>query len=138
MSASCLKPLNLIRFLRSTWWGSDPNLLLKLYRSLIRSRIEYGAFIWSGVPQYLWKKIQNIQNQAVRLCMGYMNSTPINVMLAEACEPRFVDGVNYLGVNYVLGVLFRVDHPLVFILNDIYNFRENPIFISKYPFPIFV
>lgn len=36
---SCTKPLNVIKFLRRTWWGSDPNLLLKIYRSLIRSRI---------------------------------------------------------------------------------------------------
>ena len=49
--ASCIKPLSTIKFLRSTWWGFDPKLLLMIYKSLVRSRIEYGSFIWFNIPQ---------------------------------------------------------------------------------------
>lgn len=73
---SCLKPINLMKFLRTTWWGADPTLLLSIYRSLIRSRIEYGSYIWTNIPQYLWNKLNGIQYQAIRLAMGYMKSTP--------------------------------------------------------------
>lgn len=47
--SSCVKPLAIIKILRSTWWGSDPSMLLTLYKGLIRSKIEYGARIKYGL-----------------------------------------------------------------------------------------
>ena len=39
----CFKALNLLRVVANTKWGSDEKTLLHLYRSLIRSKLEYGA-----------------------------------------------------------------------------------------------
>lgn len=41
----CLTPIKIIKCLRHTWWGADPTLLIDLYRTLIRSRIDYGIFL---------------------------------------------------------------------------------------------
>jgi hypothetical protein len=35
--------------LRHTWWGADPLLLLRLYKSLVTARIEYGSFLIHGL-----------------------------------------------------------------------------------------
>lgn len=43
---SCASPTNLISFLTSTWWGAAPQILLILYNALVKSRIEYAAFIY--------------------------------------------------------------------------------------------
>lgn len=37
------KLIKVIRSLCGTWWGSDPKLLLAIYKSLIRGSIEYGC-----------------------------------------------------------------------------------------------
>ena len=39
----CMKALNLLRVVAHSRWGSDENTLLHLYRSLIRSKLDYGA-----------------------------------------------------------------------------------------------
>lgn len=134
----CIKPMNLLKFLRRTWWVSDPNLLLRIYKSLIRSRMEYGALVWSELPQYLWKRLFAIQHQAIRLYMGYMRSTPINVMMAETREPRLDLRIKYLSSNYISKILSATNHELLPILNDIQADRENPTFIEKHPPPYFL
>ena len=42
----CRRALNIIKFLNGTWWGSHPDTLIVLYKSYIRSIIDYGCFIY--------------------------------------------------------------------------------------------
>jgi len=41
----CTKALNLLRVLAHTAWGADQVTLLHLYRSLIRSKLDYGCVV---------------------------------------------------------------------------------------------
>lgn len=41
----CQNPLKILSCLGHTWWGASPALLTRLYKALVRSRIEYGAFL---------------------------------------------------------------------------------------------
>lgn len=42
----CSRAINVIKYLCGTWWGSDPETLLILYKSLVRSVIDYGSIIY--------------------------------------------------------------------------------------------
>jgi len=78
----------IILSLSGTWWGAHPSLLLSLYRSVFRSSIEYGAQVFSPLcNQGFWTKIQRIQYRIIRTALGLRQSTPICVLLTEACEP---------------------------------------------------
>ena len=46
IKAKCLKALNLLNVLSHTNWGADRTVLLQLYRSLIRSKLDYGSIIY--------------------------------------------------------------------------------------------
>ena len=39
------KLLNIIKVLRVTWWGGQPQVLINVYKGLIRSTIEYNIFL---------------------------------------------------------------------------------------------
>ena len=77
------KALNIIKFLCGTWWGSDPETLTTLYKSYIRSSIDYGCFIWFPKQKKLIEKIEKIQYAALRTVLGYRISTPTNIILAN-------------------------------------------------------
>lgn len=79
--------LRVMRSVRGTRWGADPETLLMVYKGLIRSHLEYGAFLLQPIPNSRASGLDRIQYAAIRLAMGYMNSTPTNSMLAEAREP---------------------------------------------------
>ena len=46
LKAKCLRALNLLKVLSHTSWGADRTTLLKLYRSLVRSKLDYGCIIY--------------------------------------------------------------------------------------------
>ncbi|XP_026471407.1 uncharacterized protein LOC113375686 [Ctenocephalides felis] len=87
ISAKCEKGLNILRKITNTKWGAYPETCLMLYRSIIRSRIDYGCFIYGAVSQSEQKKLDRIQFSAVRTCLGAFRSTPTNVLINEAGEP---------------------------------------------------
>ena len=78
------KLCNILKIVRRTWWGGHPQVLLNIYKSLIRSTMEYNLYLTNPKNTSLLDKLQKIQNQAIRLALGYRKSTPINVMHAEA------------------------------------------------------
>jgi len=50
----CLKALNILKFVSSTDWGAHSTVLLNLYRSLIRSKLDYGCIVYgSARPSYI-------------------------------------------------------------------------------------
>lgn len=61
ISKGCSAPTNLISFLTTTWWGASPDVLLLLYKALIRSRIEYGAIAWYPIITCQLGKLNRIQ-----------------------------------------------------------------------------
>jgi len=44
----CTKALNLLRVVVYTTWGADQQTLIHLYRSLIRSKLDYGYVVYAG------------------------------------------------------------------------------------------
>lgn len=128
---SCTAPLNFISFLSTMWWGAAPEILLLLYRSLVRSRIEYGAFIWFQLSSKQLTILNRIQYRGIRKALGYRQSTPINIMLAEAKEPPLGARFTYLCNNYLTRALSNNNHQLREILENIQNFYNSPTTCHK-------
>ena len=54
LKTKCLKALDIIKVVSNQEWGADKSVLLKLYRSLVRSKLDYGCIVYgSARPSYL-------------------------------------------------------------------------------------
>ena len=51
LKGKCLKALNLLKVLSYTSWGADRTTLLKLYWSLVRSKLDYCCIIYGSAPK---------------------------------------------------------------------------------------
>ncbi len=87
LKAKCLKTLNLLKVVAHSEWGGDPSTLLNLYRSLIRSKLDYGCIIYSSAKKTILQTLDTISNQALRLCLGAYRTSPSPSLHIEAREP---------------------------------------------------
>lgn len=65
----CQRDLMVMKKLKNTDYGAEKYSLLLLYKSLIRSKIDYGAEIYSCANKRLLKKLDIIQNKALKLAL---------------------------------------------------------------------
>ncbi|GBN56622.1 RNA-directed DNA polymerase from mobile element jockey [Araneus ventricosus] len=128
----CLRSLNILRTLSNTSWGADRSCLLRVYRSIIRSMIDYGSVVYgSARPSYL-KRLGYVHHQALRLCLGAFRTSPIPSLYAEAFEPSSSSRRDKLPLSYYFRILSNDKHPLRGTLlnsnnNRLFNVRPSCI-----------
>jgi ribonuclease HI len=83
----CFKALNLLKVIGSTKWGADQDTLLKLYRAFVRSKLDYGSFVYGSARESYIKSLEPVANQALRICLGAYRTTPITSLQVMANEP---------------------------------------------------
>ena len=85
----------------------------------MRSVLEYGCHTYFSNNHTLLSKLDRIQYQAIRLSLGYRNSTPTNVMLAESCELPLRLRFSLLSDRFTTKILSIHCHPLICILQNL-------------------
>ena len=97
---SCASALSLLRVLSHTSWGADTVSLLRLYRALIRSKLDYGCQIYSSASPRVLSRLDPIHNTALRICTGAFKSSPVRSLCVNAGEPSLQNRRNKLALQY--------------------------------------
>ena len=79
----CKKDLNILRLVSGTTFGADKVTLIRLYKALILSKIDYGSQAYNSADYSVLHKLDKIQNQAMRIATRALISTPINALEVE-------------------------------------------------------
>ena len=87
IKAKCLKALNLLKVLSNTSWGADRSTLLHLYRSLIRSKLDYGSIVYGSARKSYLQMLDTAHHQGQRLALGAFRTSPVTSLYVEADEP---------------------------------------------------
>ena len=111
LSNTCQKALNLLRVVSSMDWGADRKVLLRLYRSLVRSKLDYGCIVYGSARQSYLRKLDSIHNQGLRLALGAFRTSPVNSLYAEANEPSLNLRRKKLSLQYYLKLKSNPDNP---------------------------
>lgn len=83
------------------WWICHPNIILMLYRSLLCPHLDFGSILVGKFAKTLLLKMDRTQYQALMVALGYMKSTPINIILAESNELSLKYRRRWLGFRFV-------------------------------------
>ena len=89
---SCNKRLQLLRVIAHIEWGADRGTLLNLYRSLIRSKLDYGSFIYQSARKTYFKILNPICYEA--------RMSPVESLYAEGNEVPANIWSNKLAIQY--------------------------------------
>lgn len=68
------KHLGMLKMLAGSGWGVHPIFLRRLYISLVRSRTDYGSFLYDNSAKTHLAKLDRIQNQAMRVVGGFIRN----------------------------------------------------------------
>ena len=111
LKTKCLKALNIIKVVSNQELGADKSVFLKLYRSLVRSKSDYGCIVYgSARPSYL-KVLNTIHHQGLRLALGAFITSPVESLYVEAEELPLEHRRIKLSLQYVTKLKSTPSNP---------------------------
>ena len=111
LKSKCLKALDIIKVVSNQEWGADKSVLLKLYRSLVRSKLDYGCIVYgSARPSYL-QMLNTLHHQGLRLALGAFRTSPVDSLYVEAGELPLEHRRIKLSLQYVTKLKSTPSNP---------------------------
>ena len=102
----------------SSNWGSDQRTLLQLYRSLVRSKLDYASVVYGSARRSYLKALVPVQHQGLRIALGAFRTSPQESLYALAGEPPLELRRLRLAMNYFLKVKSVPESPAY---DDVFN-----------------
>ena len=112
LKAKCQKALNLLRVVAHTDWGADRKVQLHLYRTVVRSKLDYGSIVYGSARESYLKTLDTIYHQGIRLALGAFRTSPVDSLLVEANEPSLNDRQEELSLQFALKLKSNRSNPL--------------------------
>ena len=116
-----LKALNILKIVGNTEWGADRKVMLRFYRSLIRSKLDYGCIVYGSARKSYLQMLDPIHNQGLRLCLGAFRTSPVESLYVDAHEPCLGARRAKLSLQYATKIKSLPKHP-----------AHNAVFDNKY------
>jgi len=101
IQAKYLNSINVLKYLSHPHTGCNRKLLLQLYKSLVRSQLDYGSPIFSHSAKSSLKLLDTIQTSALKLALGVLRSSPALSLCAESHEPPLQYRYSALTANFL-------------------------------------
>ena len=124
--------MNLLKVLSHTSWGADQTTLLKLYRSLVQSKLDYGCII-NARKSYL-QMLDPIHNQGLRLALGAFR-TSVASLYVEADKPSLYSRREKLSLQYAIRLVANPSNPaheVTFPPNYVDLYEQKPKAIKSF------
>ena len=111
LKTRCSKALDIMKVVSNQSWGTDKSVLLKLYRSPVRSKLDYGCIVYgSARPSYL-KMLNTIHHQGLRLALGAFRTSPVERLYVEAGELPLEQRRIKLSLQYITKLKATPSNP---------------------------
>ena len=109
LKSASTRVISVLKFLSHSKWGSDRKTLEVMYKTLIRSKLDYACHLYGCATQLDLKALDTIQNQCLRIIIGTHQTSPILSMEAESNIPplclrrKYMSLKYYYKIRYLLG-----------------------------------
>ena len=95
--------------------------MLRLYRSLIRSKLDYGCIVYGSAHMSYLHILDPIYNQGLRHCFGAFRTSPVESLYVDVYEPSLGARRARLSLQYATKIELLPKHP-----------AHNAVFDNKY------
>jgi len=116
------KTINLMKCFHGMTWGISNKILITLYKSLIRSKIDYGSILYQDASKTTLNRIDSIQYRALRVALAAAKGTSLAALLAETGETSLHIRRQTLCLKHLIKIKSNPDN----ITNNIFNHKRYP------------
>ena len=125
VKGKCQKALNLLKTVSRMDWGADQEVLLRLYRSHIRSKLDYGCVVYGSARKSYIQMLDTIHHQGLRICLGAFRTSPVESLYVAANEESLYRRRQRLTVQYCLKIKSTPTNP---VFENIYH----PKYVARF------
>ena len=111
-----------------TEWGADSQKLLKIYRSLICSKLDYAIFIYRLARRSYLKQLDPVHHEDVEQALGVFRTSPVDSLYAEAHEAPLQLRCKKLALHYYTKLKSCSFNPTY---NCLHNPKYKQHFVKK-------
>ena len=114
----CMRSLELLKCLSRLSWGADRTTLLRVYRAITRSQLDYGCQVYSSATRSSLQMLDTIHHQGLRSSIGAFRTSPVASLYAEAGEPSLWDRRDKLSLQLYARLLGMPNTPACDVVCD--------------------
>ena len=129
----CQKALDILRVVGHTDWGADRIVLLRLYCSLVRSKLDYRCIVYGSARRSVLRQLDPIHHQVLRIVLGAFRTSPAQSLNVAAHEPSLTSRRLKLAINYVLKLKSLPENPAYSCVFEPENLKLFEELASKMP-----
>lgn len=111
MRKKCERSLNILKVLSNTAWGADRTSLLRIYRAVIRSKLDYGSIVYGSASKTTLQKLNTVHHFGLRLASGAFRTSPVESLFVDCCEVPLDLRRKTLSLQYYFSLSSHLNHP---------------------------
>lgn len=127
----CLDRLNVLKVLAHKSWGLSTKTLVQVYNTLIRSLLEYSMFTYPLLNKVNRKKMQAIQNNALRIIFKKKKDESVEQLHTDLGLPNIQERAKNLVKTYLDKALNKENPMIVELIEDYDHFKNYNSNIKK-------
>ena len=93
-------------------WGAEKELLLRVYKVYIRSKLTYGITAVSSAAASRLEQLNKIQNAAIRVALGVKRTSPIPAIQVESNIPPLQNYIKEINCKYYYKISAQEDNQI--------------------------
>jgi len=101
---------NLLKMLRNRTFGPTAATLIKTYKTLIRSKIDYDCIVYNSASTHVLSQLDPIQNSCLQIVLRAFPTSPTLNLQALTGIPPLAVRRKMMSTNYALNVLSKRIH----------------------------
>ncbi|XP_065210489.1 uncharacterized protein LOC135838685 [Planococcus citri] len=107
---------------------------IHLYKSLIRSKIDYGSPCFTKISNKTANILKTVQNSSLRICIGALYSSPIDSIYCEAAELPSDFRKSLVANKFITSASANPSHPLQNLISifSLHHFQQNDNPLAKF------
>jgi ribonuclease HI len=134
---SCMSVKNLFKVLAKTKTGPTVQILIRLFKSLAQSRIDYGLIAYGHTSKNNLDSIDRMHRSILRIILGAKISTPKEILYADTDTVPTSLRRSWLARKYLIQLSTKPQNPmyetakLLYSTNKVYPKRSSPALLLE-------